>query len=197
MNVVLVHGIFDNGAIFRRLVRSLQDAGHRCWVPVLKPADGRRGIQDLAYKLKMYIDSEVPPGESLAIVGFSMGCIVSRQYLQTLDGHARTKALFAISAPHLGTLTAYLYPGQGARDMRPGSPLIENLRRTEHRLAQVALFGYWTSFDLTVFPAASSNWRLASSSLDARAVLHRFMPGNQRVCADIAHRMKALDDHAQ
>lgn len=193
MNVVLVHGIFDDGAIFRRLERSLRDAGHRCWIPALKPADGRRGIHDLACKLKAYVDEQLGPTEPIAIVGFSMGCIVSRHYLQLLDGHARCEALFAVSAPHQGTLLAYLYPGKGARDMRPGSPVLEELRRTEHWLARMAVFGYWTSFDVTVFPARSSHWPRASSSLDARALLHRFMPGNARVCADIVQRMGALD----
>ncbi|MGJ7606990.1 esterase/lipase family protein [Variovorax sp. LT1R20] len=193
MNVVLVHGIFDDGGIFQRLERCLRDAGYQCWVPALKPADGRRGIHDLACKLKAYIDDRIGPAEPIAIVGFSMGCIVSRHYLQLLDGHARTRALFAISAPHQGTLVAYLYPGKGARDMRPGSPLLEELKRTEDCLARMAVFGYWTSFDATVFPARSSHWPLASSSLNARALLHRFMPANERVCADIVRRMVALD----
>jgi triacylglycerol lipase len=124
MDVVLVHGIFDNGAIFRRLAGVLADAGHRCWVPALEPADGRTGIEDLAAKLHAYIDRHLGSDAELALVGFSMGCIVSRQYLQMRDGVRRTKAFFAISGPHEGTLTAYLYPGQGAKDLRPGSQLL-------------------------------------------------------------------------
>jgi pimeloyl-ACP methyl ester carboxylesterase len=97
-NIVLVHGIFDNGAIFRRLVDALTRAGHRCWVPALKPADGRTGIRDLAAKLHAYIDRHLGTDAELALVGFSMGCIVSRHYLQMLGGVRRTKAFFAIGA---------------------------------------------------------------------------------------------------
>jgi triacylglycerol lipase len=79
MDVVLVHGIFDNGAIFRRLADALADAGHRCWVPALKSADGRTGIEDLAAKLHAYIDRHLGSDAEVALVGFSMGCIVRRQ----------------------------------------------------------------------------------------------------------------------
>lgn len=96
MNVVLVHGIFDNGAIFKRLAALLTAQGHRCWVPALRPADARHGIEDLASKLKGYVQANMAPGEPFALIGFSMGCIISRQYLQMLDGAQRVCAFFAI-----------------------------------------------------------------------------------------------------
>lgn len=192
LNVVLVHGIFDNGAVFKRLVAQLRAQGHRCWVPSLRPADGRKGIHDLACKLKQYVDVHLPTDEPFALVGFSMGCIVSRQYLQTLGGARRVRAFFAISGPHRGTLTAYLYFGQGALDMRPGSALLQHLARTEDQLADVALYAYWTSRDLTILPARSCNWALAPQRLDSRSWLHRLMPGDRRVCTDIVQRMGAL-----
>jgi triacylglycerol lipase len=192
MNIVLVHGIFDNGAIFRRLVDALTRAGHRCWVPSLKPADGRTGIRDLAAKLHAYIDRHLGTEAELALVGFSMGCIVSRHYLQMLGGVRRTKAFFAISGPHEGTLTAYLYPGQGAKDLRPGSPLLQGLKQTEDRLAAISLFTYWTSRDITIVPATSCCWALAPHRLDAKALLHRFMPGSAAVCTDVVGRVNAL-----
>lgn len=192
MNVVLVHGIFDNGAMFQRLVAQLDAQGHRCWVPKLRPIDGRRGIHDLACKLKQYVDEQLGPDEPFALVGFSMGCIVSRQYLQVLEGARRVPAFFAISGPHGGTLLAYLYFGKGARDMRPGSALLTHLKTTEDRLSQVALHVYWTSLDLTILPARSCDWRLAADRLNSQALLHRFMPADRKVCADIVQRMASL-----
>ena len=194
MNVVLVHGIFDNGAIFRRLVAVLEAQGHRCWVPVLnKPADGRRGIEDLAQKFKAYIDQHLPPTVPLAIIGFSMGCIVCRQYMQVLGGALRTLAFFAISGPHRGTLTAYLYFGRGAEDLRPGSPLLSHLSQSEARLAGVRLFSYWTSRDLVIVPASSGRWAAAEHTLNVKTALHRFMPSHRGVCADIVHQLRCLE----
>ncbi|RYF76029.1 MAG: alpha/beta fold hydrolase [Comamonadaceae bacterium] len=192
MNIVLVHGIFCNGRIFRRLVTQLEAQGHRCWAPALKPADGRSGIHDLACKLQRYVDTHLGLDEPFALVGFSMGCIISRQYMQVLGGAARVSAFFAISGPHDGTLTAYLYYGRGATDMRPRSALLLNLKATEDRLAHLPLYAYWTSRDLTIIPAASCDWALAAERVDARALLHRFMPTDKRVCEDIVQRLSTL-----
>lgn len=193
MNVVLVHGIFDNGSIFRHLVHVLKADGHTCWVPALKPSDGRKGIHSLAVQLKAYIERHIEPDTAIAIVGFSMGCLVSRQYMQILGGANRTKAFFAISGPHDGTLTAYLYIGQGARDMRPRSELLNTLNQSAQTLDAVPLFAYWTSRDVTIFPASSSDWHLASYRLDAKALLHRLMPHNEQVCRDIQRRIRNID----
>jgi triacylglycerol lipase len=176
MNIVLVHGIFDNGGIFQPLVQALERDGHRCWAPALKPADGRTGIAELA------------------IVGFSMGCIVSRYYLQMLSGAARTKVFFAISGPHSGTLMAYMYPGQGARDLRPDSPLLQALKQSEGRLSPVELFAYWTSRDLMILPATSCCWPLATYCLNAKVLIHRSMPSSALVRDDIVRRMREIQD---
>jgi triacylglycerol lipase len=192
MDVVLVHGLFDNGSHFKHLVRSLQEHGHRCWIPALKPADGRTGVHDMSIQLKTFIDKHIKADVQIAIIGFSMGCIVSRQYLQVLGGASRTKAFFAISGPHKGTLTAYLHIGQGAKDMRPGSELLNHLKQTEECLRQVHLFAYWTSRDINIIPASSCHWHLASNCLDAKVILHRFMPKDRRVCIDIVHRISTL-----
>ena len=192
MNIVLVHGIFCSGRIFRRLVSQLEAQGHRCWAPALKPADGRSGIHDLACKLERYVHTHLGADEPFALVGFSMGCIIARQYLQMLGGAARVSAFFAISGPHDGTLTAYLYFGQGATDMRPRSALLRTLKETEDRLARVPLYAYWTSRDITIIPAASCDWKLANERVDARALLHRFMPADRTVCEDIVRRVGAL-----
>lgn len=192
MNIVLVHGIFDNGGLFRPLVQALEREGHRCWVPALKPADGRTGIPDLAHKLKAYINHHLAPDAALAIVGFSMGCIVARYYLQILGGAARTQVFFAISGPHSGTLMAYAYPGQGARDLRPDSPLLRMLKQTEGGLSQVGVFAYWTSRDLMILPATSCCWPLATYCLNAKVLIHRSMPGSALVREDIVARLRAI-----
>lgn len=195
MNIVFVHGIFDNGGLFRPLVQALEREGHRCWVPALKPADGRTGIADLALKLKAYINQQVPADTELAIVGFSMGCMVSRYYMQLLGGARRTRGFFAISGPHDGTLMAYLYPGQGAKDLRPDSPLLRMLKQTEGRLGHIPVFAYWTSRDLMIIPATSCCWPSADRCLNVKALIHRSMPSSPLVRDDIVRRMREISDH--
>lgn len=184
MKVILVHGIFDTGKIFRHLVSTLESNGHQCYAPDLKPADARLGIADLSEKLKLYIDEQVGDDASIAIIGFSMGTIVSRYYLQQLDGYRRTKAFFAISGPLKGTLTAYFYPGQGVKDLRPNSQLLKKLAQSENKLSHIALYSYRTPMDAMIVPSNSSDWQMASN-LKTNVLLHKFMVKNRTVCEHI------------
>ncbi|MET1076722.1 MAG: alpha/beta fold hydrolase [Pseudomonas sp.] len=195
MNIVLVHGIFDNGRFFKPMVRALEQQGHHCLVPSLKPADARRGIDDLARKLARYLDDALDPAQSFALIGFSMGGVIARQYLQALGGRARVLAFFAISAPFQGTWSAYCYPGQGARDMRPGSALLTQLAATESVLQDLPLFTYRTRLDLTILPSRSSAWAMAENHL-GNTPLHRWMLRDRTVRADIVSRLAWLTPDA-
>lgn len=191
MTVILVDGIWGQGAAFKPLCAQLAAQGYACLVPVLQPTNAIHGVADLAGKLKRFIDSHVEPEEPLAIVGFSLGCIVTRFYLQQLGGHRRTKAFFALSGPHRGTWTAYGYIGQGARDLRPGSALLRLLESSSACLAGIALHAYWTPFDLMIMPATSAHWN-AATNLRIPTLLHRFVPRDRRVQRDILRQLERL-----
>ncbi|MEO8614703.1 MAG: hypothetical protein ABI600_06150, partial [Luteolibacter sp.] len=117
--VVLVHGFLETGNTFKMLKTRLEKRGIECYVPRLNPSDGRGGLGNLALHLKQDIDAKFGPDEPISIVAFSMGGIVSRQYLQILGGAARCENFITISSPHHGTNAAWLYPTKGAEEMRP------------------------------------------------------------------------------
>ncbi len=189
MNIVLLHGIFDSGRIFDKLVRALEAEGHVCHAPSMQPADGRHGIHHLACSVERYIAEHLPQNAPFLLVGFSMGGIVSRQYLQVLGGCERVPVFFSISCPHAGSLAAYLYFGQGARDLHPGSALLTQLQASEATLDGMQIHNYWTSLDLVIIPASHCRWPRADSEMDARALLHRWMLSDRQVCADIVRRV--------
>jgi triacylglycerol lipase len=191
MTVVLVDGIWGTGAIFGRLRGELTAHGHVCLVPSLRPSNAVHGVADLAAKLSRYIDTHAGANAPLTIVGFSLGCIVARYYLQQLGGYRRTRAFFALAGPHRGTWTAYGYLGQGARDLRPGSTLLRLLDSSCPCLSCVALHAYWTPFDLMIVPATSARWREASN-LRVLTPLHRFLPTSRRVQRDILRHLQRL-----
>jgi triacylglycerol lipase len=186
-----VDGIWGEGAIFESLRARLTAQGHRCLVPVLRPTNAVHGVADLAAKLKRYIDSHTEADSDLVIVGFSLGAIVTRYYLQQLGGCRRTRAFFALSGPHRGTPTAFCYHGLGARDLRPGSELLRLLDESSACLSGVELHAYWTPVDLMILPATSARWT-AARSVRIWTLLHRFVPKNRRVQADVVACLERL-----
>src|ERR1700677_3943859 len=108
MTVVMVHGFADTGRLFRWLTRRLERDGHVCHAPTLHPRDASLGLPDLSEKLAAYIEASVAPGALVAIVGFSMGALVARHYLQALGGAGRARVFFSIAGPHRGTRCAWL-----------------------------------------------------------------------------------------
>jgi triacylglycerol lipase len=188
MRVALVHGILDTGRKFRRLQRHLEGLGHHCLAPSLKPSDGRHGLLPLAEQLAATVDRTWGADAPFALVGFSMGGLISRLYLQELGGHARVDRFFAIAAPMRGSLLAWTFWGDGARQMRPGSPLLQRLDAGAGRLDGIRLYAYWTPFDAVIVPATSARWALAESRR-IPALCHPCMLWHPQLLADIARRL--------
>ena len=185
MNVVMVHGFLDTGRVFGALGRRLEAEGHKCHAPTLEPRDGRLGIPDLSGKLADYVANHVERGVPSAFVGFSMGAIVARHYLQELGGARSARAFFSIAGPHAGAYTAYLHPGLGARQMRPGSPFLASLESGIGKLSGMTVFTYRTPVDLMVQPARTS--RIAGASeVVVWCPFHALMPSDPTVIGHIA-----------
>lgn len=186
--VVMVHGIFEDGKAFDSLKRRLETRGIQCFVPQLKPADGRGGLDKLAEGLKADIDQEFGENEKFALVAFSMGGLVSRHYLQKLGGAERCETFITVSTPHHGTKAAYIYPTKGAFQMRPGSEFIRELEKTEDSLGEIPIVSYRTPMDLIILPTASSVWSRAENR-SYRVPLHPLMLHTKSVLDDIEKRL--------
>jgi triacylglycerol lipase len=154
--VVFVHGIFRNQRDVRGLRAAFESAGRRTLAPSLRPNDGSAALHDLAAQLAEFLAQNLAPGERCDLVGHSMGGMVARAYVQRHGGHAHTRRLVTLAAPHHGTVLAWCWPGQGASDLRPGSPFLRDLARDVHRLDGLLVASVWTPFDLVIVPARSS-----------------------------------------
>lgn len=188
MKVFLVHGIFDDGCLFKKMHQYLQGFGIDAIVPTLKPADARHGIQDLAHKLADYIQAHTQHNEQFSIVGFSMGGIVSRVYLQELGGASRCVHFHTISSPHHGSILAYFFFGQGAQDLRPNSNLLKRLQQSQNTLRHINIFSYRTPFDQMILPSKSSHWSIAHNFV-MYAPVHRLMLRNKQVLENIKNNL--------
>lgn len=154
--VVLLHGIFDTAAVLGRLCAFLQQRGWATHRFELVPRFGQAGLDVLARQVADYVERTFGPGEKIDLVGFSMGGLVARYYIQRLGGLERVSRLVTISSPHRGTWTAFLLGNAGARQMRPGSAFLRDLDKDRKVLKCIRFTTIWTPWDLMILPAGSS-----------------------------------------
>ncbi|MEO0971947.1 MAG: alpha/beta fold hydrolase [Pseudomonadota bacterium] len=188
---VLVHGIMDRGGIFTALRSSLARASIDSHAPDLTPNHGGAPIERLADQLAHYVAHHIPPKTPLHLVGFSMGAIVSRYYLQRLGGAARASQFLSVCAPHQGTRWAHLGPLVGMRQMAPGSDFLTSLDEDVESLASLAVTCYWTPYDLVIVPATSAQLALADN-VRVPSLCHQCILRHHQLHADVCRRIGDL-----
>jgi triacylglycerol lipase len=166
----------------------LSDAGHSCFSPTLTPADARSGLSSLSEQLQRYIRTSLPSADRFALVGYSMGALVCRHYLQELDGRCRVEAFFSIAGPHCGTVAAFLYPGRGAREMRPRSAFIRRLDETSERLSGLPITCYWSPMDPLIVPTRSARMK-GTECIRVPLSFHPLLTFDRRIQRDIERRL--------
>lgn len=192
--VLLVHGINDSGRSFRKLLHALALSRERRIVAVdLMPNDGAATIPELARQVDAAADVLLRESNAprLDLVGFSMGSLVSRYWLQRLGGRLRARRFISISGPHGGTWLAHLSGRPGIRDMRPGSALLRDLESDEDPWGDVEAHVLYTPMDLMILPARSSVLRKAASEKTIPVVLHPLMLSDRRVIACVLRWLDA------
>jgi triacylglycerol lipase len=185
--VLLVHGIWNSGAQMAAIQRRLRGAGRRAESIDLTPADGSAPILLLAEQVARAAGelAAASGADRIDLVGFSMGALVSRAYVQRLGGRARVRRFVSISGPHGGTVTARLSPAAGGRDMRPGSALLRDLASDRDPWGPVEVHALFTPYDLMVFPADTARLAGARSTRTFPVLLHRWMVTDERVLAAV------------
>ncbi len=182
--VIMVHGIFRNHRVMGRLGRAFAAEGRRVLAPDLVPNDGSASLNELALQLGEFIERHLPRGEKCDIIGHSMGGMVARSYVQRHGGRRRVRKLVTLASPHHGTAMAWLYPGRGVRDLRPGSTFLRDLARDEHRLEGILVASYWTPFDAIIVPPRSSEVSVGRSECVPLAH-HRALVTSRRVARQL------------
>ncbi len=181
--ILLVHGFGDTLGIFRVMTGYFEDLGFPVRSLDLIPSNGTVGLDVLAKQLASYIDRAFGSDTPFDLIGFSMGGLVSRYYVQRLGGVDRVRKLITISSPHNGTLTAYVFARPGCLQMRPNSAFLQDLNRDAIEiLSQVDFTSIWTPYDLMIVPASSSHLPVGKE-IQIPVFLHAWMVGDRR-CLD-------------
>lgn len=192
--VVVVHGIWDDARSIGPLVRGLARHGVQNVSAIeLDPPWGTADLETLAEQLGGFVERarRLHAAPAVDLVGFSMGALVTRVYLQLFGGHAHARSFVSISGPHRGTLTAYALPLSGVRQMRPGSALLRALGDDVSHLSALAVHCVVTPFDAMIVPSDSGVLRGARSVHRLPVLLHRLMVHDPRVHALVARLLAA------
>jgi pimeloyl-ACP methyl ester carboxylesterase len=196
--ILLVHGMVDNRSIFTVLRRALRRRGFRRvlatnYSPLT--SDVRLAATNLATRVEELCAET--GFERIHLIGHSMGGLVARYYVQRLDGDARVHTLVTLGTPHGGTQTARLIPHRLARQLRPDSDLVAELREPAAGCS-TRFLAVWSDLDQLMVPKRSA--RIDHPDLDARNVLvrgvgHMSLPIHRRTVHEIGLTLAQLDPH--
>lgn len=156
--LVLVHGLLDTPAVFNGLKRELSDRRQPLLIPSLPMRLGRTSVEANAALLGSHIEAAFGRDEPIDLLGFSIGGVIARSWIQLLGGHRRTRRFLSVGSPQQGTLTAQPWPGRifrGIADLKWGSTLLQRLNGDLDRLRRIDCHSFYSALDLAVLPG----WR--------------------------------------
>jgi triacylglycerol esterase/lipase EstA (alpha/beta hydrolase family) len=182
--ILLLHGIMDNRSVFTVFRRTLRRRGFGT-VHAVNYSLLTGDIRTAAHQLRGHVEQlrERTGAEKVHIVGHSLGGMIARYYVQRMGGAAVVDTLVTLGSPHRGTLVAYLLPTPLARQLRPGSDVLEELSRPAPGCSTRFLV-VWSRMDQMVLP--QRNARLTHPDLEVEEfemsdVGHLSLPIDPRV----------------
>jgi triacylglycerol lipase len=156
--LVLVHGLWDTPRLFRRLLNQLDGRRQPVLAPHLPHGLGVRRLEELAALLGGHIEASFGPEQPIDLLGFSMGGVIARTWIQLQGGHQRTRRFVSVGSPQQGTWVAQPWPGRllaSIADMKVGSSLLRRLNADTGPLEPIDCCSFYCAADLMVVPG----WR--------------------------------------
>ena len=177
--ILLVHGITDTSQKMRHISRYLHGLGWEVFDIDLVPNNGDTRLELLAQQVAILVDRTFAPHQPIDLLGFSMGGLVTRYYLQRLGGIDRVQRFITISTPHNGTIAAHFSMRPACIQMRPNSDFIRDLNSDVDRLNVLNFTSLWTPLDLIILPPSSSQLGIGTE-MQIPALTHPMMVSDSR-----------------
>ena len=158
--IILIHGLWNTSSIFSLISSKLDEKEVEYFAPTLNHAFGMTSIVELTNLMDQLIVEKYGLEQEIDILGFSMGGIIGRYWINKFNGHKRTKRFITIGSPHNGTLTSQLvpkYPFRGISEMKINSSLLRDLANYDYFLNDIDCISFFTYWDLMVFPGWRAN----------------------------------------
>jgi pimeloyl-ACP methyl ester carboxylesterase len=198
--VVLVHGLVDNRSVFTVMRRALRRRGF-AQVGTWNYSPLQRDVQSAAEALGRHIERvcQETAHDRVHVVGHSLGGLVARYLVQRLGGDARVESLVTLGTPHGGTRWAHVLPTPLVRQLRPGSPLLQQLAEPAPS-CRTRITAVYSDLDQMVVPSAAG--RCDHPDLQARNVLvrgvgHMSLPIHRGVVDEVAATLAGHRDRLE
>ena len=161
--IILIHGLWNTSDIFSLITAKLDEIGIEYFAPTLEHEYGMKSIVELTNLLNDLIIEKYGYKKELDILGFSMGGIIGRYWINKFNGYKRTRRFLTVGSPHKGTLASQLvpkYPFRGISEMKINSHLLRDLSKSDYLLNGIECISFFTYWDLMVFPG----WKASLNS---------------------------------
>lgn len=194
--ILLLHGLADNHSIFTLLRRGLLRRGFSQVFAMnysVRTKDVRTAAAQLAEEIEAIV--EETGYERIHVVAHSLGGVIARYYVTRLGGDERVHTLVSLGSPHAGTLLAHLVPSALTRQLRPGSPLMQELNEPAPD-CRTRVLAFWSDTDEAVVPAINASLEqegVQTTNVRLRGVGHLSLPILPSVVHRIATSLTQLD----
>ena len=179
----MIHGLWNTSSIFSSITSKLDHIGIEYFAPTLKHSYGMTSIIDLTNILNEFILEKYGSKKEFDILGFSMGGIIARYWIQKFNSSKRTRRFISIGSPHKGTLIAQLvpkYPFRGISEMKINSSFLRELAKNDFLLDDIECINFFTYWDLMVFPGWWTNLNFGKK-ISVKVFKHRNLVRNKYV----------------
>ncbi|MGY2066820.1 esterase/lipase family protein [Blastococcus sp. SYSU DS0619] len=195
--VLLVHGLVDNRSVFAVMRRSLRRRGfaHVCswnYSPFL--SDIAQGAADLGRHIERIC--EQTGHDRVHVVGHSLGGLIARYHVQRQGGDRRIDSLVTLGTPHQGSILAHVGPTPLVRQLRPGSPVLQELEEpaTGCRTRVTAVYSDLDQMVLPTNSARCDHPDLDTRNVRVRGVGHMSLPIHRGVLDEVAATLAGVRD---
>jgi triacylglycerol lipase len=128
--VLVLHGALDHRGAVAALDRALRRRGSGVlhaidYGTLCTTGDLRLAAHELREQVQRV--RELTGADTVRLVGYSLGGVIARYYVQRLDGAEAVDTLVTVGSPHGGSRAAHLWPTALARQVTPGSDVLTEL----------------------------------------------------------------------
>ncbi len=151
--IVFVHGFGATGPIFEPMRLEVE---RRLSLPTAHfTYSSASTFEEITRSLGAYLD-RLAHGRRLDLVGHSLGGLLSRWYVQEMDGARHVERIVTLATPHAGTASARMAIGPLRRVLLPGSLVLRRLSVGRERASRIAHTAFVAGADLMVTPPESA-----------------------------------------